>query len=250
MKLSVNVDHIATLRNARKEREPDPVLAALMAELAGAVGIVCHLREDRRHITDDDLRRLRDAVKSKLDLEMAATDEMKRIAIATKPDLVTLVPEKREELTTEGGLDVQKFASTLKPFIADLQAHGIPVSLFIEPTEAAVKESAALGANLVELHTGKFAELTKETAHRSRSFVFAEADIDHELMRLEEAAHLALQADMRVVAGHGLDYRNITLFKDSLFGLIEEVSIGYALIARAAIVGIDTATREMIRLLS
>ncbi len=236
MRLAVNVDHIATLRNARKETEPDPVYAAVLAELAGASGIVCHLREDRRHIHDTDLRRLRETLKTKLDLEMAATEEMKRIAIATKPDLVTLVPEKREELTTEGGLDVKKHFDLLEPFIAELASHSIPTSLFIEPEPAAVELAKKLGASFIELHTGRFSRLTDA------------CEIEHELLRLRRAAELGRTLGLRVVAGHGLNYRNIIAFA-SLSDVIEEVSIGHAIVARAALVGMNTAVRDMLRLL-
>ncbi len=236
MRLAVNVDHIATLRNARKETEPDPVYAAVLAELAGASGIVCHLREDRRHIHDTDLRRLRETLKTKLDLEMAATEEMKRIAIATKPDLVTLVPEKREELTTEGGLDVKKHFDLLEPFIAELASHSIPTSLFIEPEPAAVELAKKLGASFIELHTGRFSRLTDA------------CEIEHELLRLRRAAELGRSLGLRVVAGHGLNYRNIIAFA-SLSDVIEEVSIGHAIVARAALVGMSTAVRDMLRLL-
>ncbi|RFM23470.1 MAG: pyridoxine 5'-phosphate synthase [Candidatus Thermochlorobacter aerophilum] len=236
MRLAVNVDHIATLRNARKETEPDPVYAAVLAELAGASGIVCHLREDRRHIHDTDLRRLRETLKTKLDLEMAATEEMKRIAIATKPDLVTLVPEKREELTTEGGLDVKKHFDLLEPFIAELASHSIPTSLFIEPEPAAVELAKKLGATFIELHTGRYSRLTDA------------CEIEHELLRLRRAAELGRSLGLRVVAGHGLNYRNIIAFA-SLSDVIEEVSIGHAIVARAALVGMNTAVRDMLRLL-
>jgi len=236
MRLAVNVDHIATLRNARKETEPDPVYAAVLAELAGASGIVCHLREDRRHIHDTDLRRLRETLKTKLDLEMAATEEMKRIAIATKPDLVTLVPEKREELTTEGGLDVKKHFDLLEPFIAELASHSIPTSLFIEPEPAAVELAKKLGASFIELHTGRYSRLTDA------------CEIEHELLRLRRAAELGRSLGLRVVAGHGLNYRNIIAFA-SLSDVIEEVSIGHAIVARAALVGMSTAVRDMLRLL-
>lgn len=236
MQLAVNVDHIATLRNARKEREPDPVTAAHLAELAGAVGIVCHLREDRRHICDNDLFLLRKTVKTKLDLEMAATEEMLRIAIQTKPDLVTLVPERREELTTEGGLDVKTMRSTLAPFIKELAQHNIPTSLFIEPDKDLVHVSAELGATHIELHTGTYSRLHKPDERQV------------ELTRLREAAILGRKLGLRVVAGHGLNYVNIIPFK-SLADVIEEVSIGHAIIARAALVGIDKAVRDMIQLL-
>jgi pyridoxine 5-phosphate synthase len=236
MQLAVNVDHIATLRNARKEQEPDPITAAHLAELAGAVGIVCHLREDRRHICDRDLRLLRETVKTKLDLEMAATEEMLCIAIQTKPDLVTLVPERREELTTEGGLDVKTMRAALAPFIEELARHKIPTSLFIEPDKDLVQLSAELGAAYIELHTGTYSRLRKAD------------EIQHELVRLREAATLGRKLGLRVVAGHGLNYINIIPFK-SLSDVIEEVSIGHAIIARAALVGIEKAVRDMIQLL-
>ncbi len=236
MRLAVNVDHIATLRNARKETEPDPVYAAVLAELAGASGIVCHLREDRRHIHDTDLRRLRETLKTKLDLEMAATEEMKRIAIDTKPDLVTLVPEKREELTTEGGLDVKKHFHLLEPFIAELASHSIPTSLFIEPEPLAIELAKKLGASFIELHTGKYSRLMDA------------CEIEQELLRLRRAAELGCTLGLRVVAGHGLNYRNIIAFT-TLSDVIEEVSIGHAIVARAALVGMSTAVRDMLRLL-
>lgn len=236
MRLAVNIDHIATLRNARRETEPDPVYAAVLAELAGAAGIVCHLREDRRHIQDHDLWRLRQTIKTKLDLEMAATDEMKRIAIETKPELVTLVPERREELTTEGGLDVKKHCAHLEAFIAELAAHQIPTSLFIEPEPEAVELSKKLGAAFIELHTGKYSRLTDEK------------EIEAELQRLRQAAEMGRSLGLRVVAGHGLNYRNIARFT-ALADVIEEVSIGHAIVARAALVGMTEAVREMLRLM-
>ncbi len=236
MKLAVNIDHIATLRNARLAEEPDPVTAAHLAELAGASGIVCHLREDRRHIKDRDLQLLRETVKTKLDLEMAMTQEMKEIAIKTKPDLVTLVPEKREELTTEGGLDVMGFQQELRGFISDLKEAGIPTSLFIEPTTQAITVSAELGADFVELHTGKYSLLTKET------------EIEAELERLQNAAHIAKTFNLRVVAGHGLNYQNTPAIKS--IKEIEEVSIGHALIARAALFGMEKAVKDMLKLLN
>jgi pyridoxine 5-phosphate synthase len=235
MKLAVNIDHIATLRNARKDVQPDPVHAAVLAELAGAIGIVCHLREDRRHITDRDLALLRQTVKTKLDLEMAATSEMKKIAIATKPDLVTLVPEKREELTTEGGLDLKKNRKALKPFIQDLKQNGIPVSLFIDADEEIISIAAELETTFIEIHTGHF------------SLVKDEADVTAELRRIQHGTELARKLGLRVVAGHGLNYLNISRFK-TLVG-IEEVSIGHAIIARAALIGMDKAVRDMISLL-
>ncbi|MCG8342202.1 MAG: pyridoxine 5'-phosphate synthase [Chlorobiales bacterium] len=235
MQLAVNIDHIATLRNARNEQQPDPVTAAAIAELAGASGIVCHLREDRRHIKDRDLERLREAVTTKLDLEMAMTEEMQRIAIRTKPELITLVPEKRQELTTEGGLDIAGRYDKLVEFIKPVHDTGIEVSLFIEPEKEAVRLAAEAGADLVELHTGPYS-LKKTTGE-------AEAEIK----RVRTTAAFARECGLRVVAGHGLNYYNIIPF--SRIGEIEEVSIGHALIARASLVGMERAVKEMLRLI-
>ena len=235
MQLAVNIDHIATLRNARNEQQPDPVTAAVIAELAGASGIVCHLREDRRHIRDRDLARLREAVTTKLDLEMAMTEEMQQIAIRTKPELITLVPEKRQELTTEGGFDIAGNYDRLAEFIKPVQDAAIEVSLFIEPEKEAVLLAAQAGADLVELHTGPYS--LKKTAR----------EMNEEIGRIEIAARLARDNGLRVVAGHGLDYYNIIPF--SRLNMIEEVSIGHALIARASLVGMEAAVRDMLRLI-
>ncbi|NTV92812.1 MAG: pyridoxine 5'-phosphate synthase [Chlorobiaceae bacterium] len=235
MRLAVNIDHIATLRNARGEQEPDPVAAALLAEQCGAAGIVCHLREDRRHIKDLDLARLREAVTTKLDLEMAMTGELLEIALKTKPELITLVPEKREELTTEGGFDIARHFAVLREFLKPFSAEGIEVSLFIEPDKKAVDLAREAGADLVELHTGLYAqkELDNNTAP--------------ELQRIREAATYAKSIGLRVVAGHGLNYRNIGPFRE--IPEIEEVSIGHAIIARAVFTGLDEAVREMLSLI-
>lgn len=236
MRLAVNIDHIATLRNARNEFDPDPVAAALLAEKSGAVGIVCHLREDRRHIRDIDLKRLRQSVTTKLDLEMAMTPEMQRIALATKPELVTLVPEKREELTTEGGFDIARHYDELVGFIKPFREAGIEVSLFIEPETEAIERSKSAGADLVELHTGPYA--LKES----------DAERNEELRRIAKAAAYAHSLGLRVVAGHGLNYRNIAPF--AAIKEIEEVSIGHAIIARAAFIGLEAAVREIIDLIN
>jgi pyridoxine 5-phosphate synthase len=231
VKLHVNVDHVATLRQARGTPYPDPVWASQICELAGADGITVHLREDRRHIQDRDVRVLRQTVRGALNLEMAATDEMVRIASEVKPDIVTLVPEKRAERTTEGGLDVN--AAGLKEAIARLTSAGIPVSLFIDPTEAAVRASKALGAPRIELHTGDYCE--------KWSPVHGEHE---ELARLTAAAKLGAQLGLHVAAGHGLDYPNV----GAVAGIheIEELNIGHAIVARAVLVGMDGAVREMI----
>ncbi|NEX14693.1 MAG: pyridoxine 5'-phosphate synthase [Prosthecochloris sp.] len=236
MQLAVNIDHIATLRNARNEQQPDPVTAAAIAELSGASGIVCHLREDRRHIKDRDLERLRESVTTKLDLEMAMTEEMQRIAIRTKPELITLVPEKREELTTEGGFDIISHYDRLAEFIKPVRDAGIEVSLFIEPEEKAVALAAKAGADIVEMHTGPYS-LKKRPE-----------EIDAEIKRIRIAASYARDSGLRVVAGHGLNYYNILPFRR--IEEIEEVSIGHALIARAALAGMETAVRDMLRLIN
>ncbi len=235
MQLAVNIDHIATLRNARNERQPDPVAAALIAEMAGASGIVCHLREDRRHIQDRDLERLREAVTTKLDLEMAMTGEMQQIAIRTKPELITLVPEKRRELTTEGGFDIAEHYQKLQEYIRPVQDHGIEVSIFIEPEEKAVDLAAKAGADIVELHTGPY------------SLKKSHGDRKTEILRIRSAAKNARDQGLRVVAGHGLDYDNIIPFRT--IEEIEEVSIGHALIARAALTGMNKAVRDMLHLI-
>ncbi len=236
MRLAVNIDHIATLRNARDEQQPDPVTAAAIAELSGASGIVCHLREDRRHIRDRDLERLRDIVTTKLDLEMAMTEEMQHIAIRTKPELITLVPEKRRELTTEGGFDIVSHFDRLVEFIKPVQDAGIEVSLFIEPEKKAVALAVESGADLVELHTGPYSLKKKNN------------EIEAEINRIRTAAQFARESGLRVVAGHGLNYYNIVPFR--IIEEIEEVSIGHALIARASLVGMETAVREMLRLMN
>jgi len=232
MRLAVNIDHIATLRNARNEGHPDPVEAAILAERSGASGIVCHLREDRRHIKDDDLERLREAIDTKLDLEMAMTDEMQSIALRVKPELVTLVPEKREELTTEGGFAIHTHFKRLKEFIKPLRDHGVEVSIFIEPEDDAIELAAEAGANLVELHTGPY------------SLATGDKQIAYELERIRTAARFAREAGLTVVAGHGLSVHNIAPFRE--LHDIEEVSIGHALIARAVLVGLPVAIQELL----
>ena len=233
-KLYVNIDHVATLREARGGLEPDPVTAARMCELAGAHGIVCHLREDRRHINDRDLRLLRDTVKTKLDLEMAATEEIVTIAIKTLPDLATLVPERRQELTTEGGLDVKADRQHLRNVIARLQDHGIQVSLFVDPLAEQIEAAKEIGADKIEIHTGAYANAG--TGNQQRVL----------LEGVRAIARLARGLGLGVNAGHGLNYLNIIPFR--AMGDIEEVSIGHAVIARAVFVGIDSAIKEMLPL--
>ncbi len=232
--LAINVDHVATVRQARGVREPDPVTAAAIAELAGADGIVVHLREDRRHIQDRDVHLLRQTVKTKLNLEMAATSEMQQIALEIKPHMVTLVPERRQELTTEGGLDVGLNKETLKPFVETLRNQGIAVSLFINPDLEQVKASHWVGADFVEIHTGIFSDA--ETMESRET----------EFERILDAVKLASKLGLGVNAGHGLDYRNISWFKG--IREIEEFSIGHSVVARAVLVGFERAVREMVYL--
>jgi pyridoxine 5-phosphate synthase len=229
--LSVNIDHIATIRQARKGDEPDPVAAALLAELAGAEGIIAHLREDRRHVQDRDLRLLREVVRTKLNMEMAATDEMRRIAREVKPCFSTLVPEKREELTTEGGLEVASRIDFLKAYINGLKEAGITVSLFVDPDEGQIAASKKTGADWVELHTGAYANAR------------VEQDRERELAKLAEAARLAASLGMHVGAGHGLNYLNVR--RIAAIPEVEELNIGHSIISRAALVGMDRAVREM-----
>jgi pyridoxine 5-phosphate synthase len=233
MRLHVNIDHVATLRQARGTRYPDPVWAATLCELAGAHGITCHLREDRRHIQDRDLELLRQTVRGVLNLEMAATPEMLAIARRTRPDLVTLVPEKRAEQTTEGGLDVVSADGALREIVTALHGEGIPAALFIDPTPPQIRAAAALGASRVELHTGDYA-----VARPDREEV--------ELEKLAQATEEAIALGLHVAAGHGLDYANVEAL--ALIPGIEELNIGHAIVARAVLVGLDRAVRDMLAL--
>ena len=228
--LGVNIDHIANVRQARQALEPDPVPLALLAELGGADGITIHLREDRRHIQDRDLELLRKTVRCRLNLEIASTAEMVAIAIKNRPDMVTLVPERREEVTTEGGLEVAKNSSELESVIKSIQSSGIPVSLFIDPEEKQIEASWEVGATLVELHTGNYAE-----ASSNKQFI--------ELAKLQEATAQAMTLGLRVNAGHGLTYQNVEPIA-SIKG-IEELNIGHTIISRALAVGLKEAVREM-----
>ena len=230
--LCVNVDHIATLRQARLAQEPDPAQAAMFAELAGASGITVHLREDRRHIQDRDVEVLRRLVKTKLNLEMAATEEMARIALALEPDMATLVPERRQELTTEGGLDVHGHREAVEQVVRALRDGGIPVSLFIIPDQNQVAASARVGADMIELHTGAYAEAREPRAQQA------------ELARLIKTATLARELGLRVNAGHGLNYLNVGAV--AAIPEVEELNIGHSIIARAALVGMERAVREMV----
>ena len=235
-RLGVNIDHVATLRQARGGNDPDPLAAAVLVELAGADGIVVHLREDRRHIQDRDLHLLRDLIRTKLDLEMAADDTMAKIALTVKPDMVTLVPEKRQELTTEGGLDVANHLARIQQIVSMLHDGNIPVSLFIEPDLAQVKAAHKVSADFIELHTGRYAN-----AQRSKE---ADAEVD----AITQAAKLAYKLGIGVNAGHGLNYRNVQRLVR--IPEIVEYNIGHSIIARAVLVGLDQAVREMKALLS
>ena len=235
-RLAINVDHVATVRQARLGAEPDPVTAAAIAELAGAQGIVVHLREDRRHIQDRDVEVLKRTVKTRLNLEMAATREIVQIALKLVPDMVTLVPEKRQELTTEGGLDVIVHEDALAGVIKLFHEADMAVSLFINADPKQIKTAHRLRADFVELHTGTFAEAKTFTARQD------------EFERLVDAAKLTKKLGMGVHAGHGVDYRNILWLRE--IEEIEEFSIGHAVIARAVLVGLDQAVREMIALIN
>ncbi|MBU1101344.1 MAG: pyridoxine 5'-phosphate synthase [Bacteroidetes bacterium] len=235
MKFSLNVDHVAVLRNARMESQPDPVTYALMAEQFGVDGIVVHLREDRRHITERDVRLLRELITTKLDLEMAAVDEIVEIACDVQPELITLVPEKREELTTEGGLNVLDNLEHLRDTIKTLHAAEIPVSLFVEPDINHIDASADIEADFIEIHTGVYANAASDD------------EMYDELEAIRLAARHAKKIGLGVNAGHGLNYTNI---KDFLtITDIDEVSIGQAVIARSIFVGVEQAVKEMMNLI-
>ncbi len=234
MRLGVNIDHVATLRQARRGRYPDPVQAAAIAELAGAEQITLHLREDRRHVNERDLRILRQTVQGALNLEMAALEPMLQLALAERPDTVTLVPERREELTTEGGLDVAGHLENIGAIARGLREGGIEVSMFIDPDLGQVRASHKLDAHAVELHTGRYCETKGVEQAR-------------ELERLREAAHAARKLGMRVAAGHGLDYNNV--LPVCAITEITELNIGYAIVCRAVLVGMDLAVRDMKKLI-
>jgi pyridoxine 5-phosphate synthase len=236
MRLGVNIDHIATIREARRTFEPDPVAGAVICQLAGADGIVVHLREDRRHIKDRDLKILRDVVKIKLNLEMAASAEIIGIARTVKPDQATIVPERREEITTEGGLDVVSGEEMLKAAIESLKGNGIPVSLFINTDFSQIEAAARLGVSAIELHTGEYAQAFNDAVQR-----------EVELEKLRKAVTLAKGLGLDVYAGHGLTYYNVRQIA-SIAGL-EELNIGHSIISRAVLVGLDRAVREMLDLI-
>jgi len=231
--LLINIDHVATLRNARRERFPDPVQAATLCELAGADGIVFHLREDRRHITDRDVHLLKETVRGKLDFELSSAEDIVQVCCNVRPHLATLVPKRREEVTTEGGLDVARQVTHLGNVCARLFDAGIEeVALFVDPDLDQINAAADAGANCIELHTGEFANAQTEAARRD------------EAQKLARAAARAPELGLRVHAGHGLDYLNYTLFKETV-PHVHEVSIGFAVIARAVLVGLEQAVGDM-----
>jgi pyridoxine 5-phosphate synthase len=233
MRLAVNIDHIATLREARKAREPEPLAAAFAAEMAGAKGITVHLRGDRRHIKERDLEILRQAIATKPNVEMAVTADMARVALHVRPDQVTLVPERPQELTTEGGLNVVAQSAAVKDFTKQMQDGGIRVSIFLDPDADQVRGAKSVGADAVEINTGRYAESV--------------STVDAELERIKEAAALAARHDLEVLAGHGLNYTNVQAI--TAIPEIVELNIGHSIVARAAIVGMDRAVRDMVALL-
>lgn len=233
--LGVNIDHVATLRNARGTAYPDPVFAAALAEQAGAEGITVHLREDRRHITDRDVEILRQTIKTRMNLEMAVTEEMLSIACRIKPQFVCLVPEKRQEVTTEGGLDVASQVERIRDAVTRLAAVGTKVSLFIDADHAQIDAAVAAGAPYIEIHTGRYADAETEEAQQE------------ELVRIAEAAAYATQKGLKVNAGHGLHYQNVQAI--AAIPEMIELNIGHAIIGRAVFTGLPEAVAEMKRLM-
>jgi pyridoxine 5-phosphate synthase len=233
IRLFVNVDHVATLREARKTVEPDPLTAALLAETAGADGITIHLREDRRHIQDDDVFRIRENIKTVLNLEMAAVDEMVQIALKTKPYQVSLVPEKRQEITTEGGLDVISQKEYLKKIREQIQAQGIRFSLFVDPDPRQIDASREVGAESIEINTGSYSELSDEVA------------VQQQLEKIRKSSQHAAEQGLRVFAGHGLTDENVV----AIAGIpeIEELNIGHSLVSRSVYYGLEQAVKNMIQ---
>ncbi len=231
VRLGVNIDHVATLRQARRGTEPDPIWAAVLAQLGGADGITLHLREDRRHIQDSDLLRLRPTVPGRLNLEMATVPEIVRIACQAKPDVVTLVPERRQEITTEGGLDVVKHVHAVNQAVEQLHQAGIAVSLFIDPDPRQIREAHDLKVAAVEFHTGQYAEARSHTDRQER------------LRELTTAAELAHEAKLHVHMGHGLNYLNVQ--DVARIPHVEELNIGHSIVSRAVLVGLERAVREM-----
>ncbi len=231
MLLGVNIDHVATLRNARGGVDPDPIQAAEICEKSGATSITTHLREDRRHIKDQDVKTLKKILKTNLNLEMAVTDEMQKIALSVKPHSVCLVPEKRQEVTTEGGLDVASRLNRITEFVQPLLDAGILVSLFIDPSKEQVYAAAKTGAQFIELHTGQY------------SMAFGTPDETEEFEKLREASRLAHALGLKVNAGHGLNYENVYRMKQ--IEDLHELNIGHSIIARSVFVGLEQAVNEM-----
>ena len=239
-RLNINIDHIATIRQARRAPEPNPVAAAVLCELAGADGITVHLRGDRRHIQDQDVRILKQILTTHLNLEMAVTNEMVKIAKEIKPDTVTLVPEDPNEITTQGGLNVAANIFEIKKAINELTKAGIIVSTFIDPVEEQLDASKKVGARQIEICTARFAELTQRTGH----FNQLTEETALELGRIAISAEVAFQMEMQAAAGHGLTYRNVPLLVEAVE--LDELNIGHNIISRASLVGLDRAVREMI----
>ncbi|MFC1807058.1 pyridoxine 5'-phosphate synthase [Candidatus Omnitrophota bacterium] len=231
LKLGVNIDHIATLRQARMEVFPDPLCAALICEESGADSIVCHLRQDRRHIQDEDLVKLRKRIKTRLNLEMSTLDEIVQIALKIKPDQATLVPEKRQELTTEGGLDIVKHKNRISAVVSDLNQRDIATSLFIDPRKNQIRAAKETGAEYIELHTGAYAN-AKSAKSKSREFA-----------RIKDTAMYAHSIGLRVNAGHGLGYKNVTQIAE--IPVVEELNIGFSIVAESVFLGIGDAVRRM-----
>jgi len=234
MRLAVNIDHIATLRQARKGHDPEPVAAAVIAEMAGARGITVHLRGDRRHIQDRDVDLLRASISTRLNIEMAVTDEMARIAQTVQPYQVTLVPERPQEVTTEGGLDVAANTTAVEEFVRGMHAAGVRVSIFVDPYQEQVRAATAAGADAVEINTGVYAEAK-------------DATVMTELARISDVAKLGASGGLEVLAGHGLNYVNVLAI--AAIPQIVELNIGHSIVSRAALVGMDRAVRDMVALL-
>ena len=234
MRLGVNIDHVATVRQVREAREPDPIAAAVLAELAGADGITVHLRSDRRHIQVRDLELLKQVISTKLNVEMAATREMVRIVTRIHPDQVTLVPERKNELTTTGGLDVVRHADELTEKVSRLQTEGIRVSIFVDTNKVQIRKARMVGADAIEINTGPYADADECEQHKL-------------LERVKEAAEYAERQNLEVLAGHGLTYVNVRPV--SVIQEIVELNIGHSLVSRAVLVGIERAVREMRELL-
>jgi pyridoxine 5-phosphate synthase len=234
MRLAVNIDHIATLREARRAHDPQPVAAAVIAEMAGAQGITVHLRTDRRHIKERDIELLRQAVSTKLNVEMAVTADMARVALQIRPDQVTLVPERPQELTTEGGLNVATQVAAIGDFVRQMHDENIRVSIFLDPEDDQVRAAKAAGADAIEINTGRYADARG-------------AAVSAELSRIEQSAAAGVREGLEVLAGHGLNYSNVVAI--ATIPEIVELNIGHSIVARAALVGMDRAVRDMVSLL-